>query len=637
MRHAKKWIAAFLLLAGLALVNIIASRLPGQLDLTGERLYTLSDGSRSLLKKLDEPVILNFYFSRSLPELPIAFKNYATRVEELLRQYQAAAPGFIDLRVIEPEPDTEEEDRAIRAGVGNQMTPSGGNLFFGLQAIHANQEAVIEFFTLEREPFLEYDISRLIHEVRQLQKPTIGVLSGLPVLADFSSMQMPQMDPRNMPQDWVFLQELRQSFEIREIEAEATELPEDLDLLALIHPPQLNRDLQYSIDQFLLGGSPVFLAIDPSSVHQKENQPGGGMMGMQMPQPTSSNLPTLLPGWGILYKENEVVADEAYAATIRAGQGGMPLRYPVWMQVTSFSGGSPAVADLNLMLFPEAGHFTLAETTSNLTLTPFVQTSGNGGTVDAQMLRFASPDTIAKQIKADSSQRTLAGLVRGKFNTAFPDGPPPPEPATEDSGEQTPDPDPDPDPRAAKHLSRSITDSNLVIVADSDFLSDRFSVQFINFLGTRAIQPLNNNIAFTSNIIEFMSGSSDLLRLRTKGSAHRPFTRVEKLQAAAQTAYQERLDALNAQLSEVQGRLNELQQQQRDSGALIATPEIRQAIEDFRKQEANLRSERREIRKSLREDIEALNRGLALVNLTVTPVLVGLFGIYFFSRRNKRR
>jgi len=624
--------ASVLLLACLILINFIAARLPGQLDLTSQKLYTLSEGSRNLLAKLEEPVTLNFYFSRGLEDLPIAFKNYATRVEELLEQYDEAGGRMVRLNVIDPEPDTEEEDRAIRAGVANQMTPSGGSLFFGLQAIQAEQEATIDFFTLEREPFLEYDISKLIYQVQLLVKPRIGILSSLPVFADYRNLQG-RMAPGNMPQDWAFLQELKYYFEVEEIDPEADALPEDIEVLAIIHPKNLSSQLSYAIDQFLLNGGPVFAALDPSSVYEKENQ-AGGMMGMQAPPSTSSNLPGLLEGWGIQYDENAIIADDYFAATIRAGQGGMPIRYPVWLQIDEFVEDNPAVAQLSLMLFPESGYFTVPDQKSGLKLTPFVETSAKSGTLPGQSLRFANPENIWQQIDFTEKTYTLAGLISGKFASAFPEGPPEKENENGESASENEDSTQPASPQS--HLQRSITTSNLILVADTDFLADRFSVQVINFLGMRQMQPLNDNIAFMANAMDYLGGSEDLITLRGKGSAHRPFTRVESIQAAAQQEYQARLDELNERLNEVQSQLNQLQQQQRDQKALIASPELQEAIEEFRLQEASLRAERREIRKRLREDIEALDRTLALLNLLAGPLLISLAGFLFFSRRHNR-
>ena len=457
MKTTSKGIAILLLLAGLIMVTIITSFIPGQVDMTAENIYTLSDGSKALLKKIEEPVTLDYYFRRSAEEVPIRFKNFATRVEALLRQYESAGGGNIVVNIIDPKPDTEEEEEAIRSGISSQPLPSGENFFFGLKAIQAEQEKIIPIFDLQRESFLEYDISRTIHRVQQLDLPKLGVVSSLPVISGYQPGMMPPGQPP--PEDWVFIQELRESFSIKQVAADGNNLPDDLDVLAIIHPAGLSDPLLYEIDQFALSGKPVFIAVDPSSNIQKRSMSQQQMMMGGMPS-TSSDLPRLFDKWGIDYDPTYFVADLQYAESVVAGPGGSRVRYPAWLNIDKLSGEAPPTAELNRMFLVEPGSFNLRED-SGLTLTPLLESSDQSGLLTASLLNFTPPDALARQVDPNGETHVLAGILHGKLTTAFPDGRPAVEAGDEEEAED--------ESKGGEFLSESIGESTLVLIADSDF------------------------------------------------------------------------------------------------------------------------------------------------------------------------
>lgn len=627
MNKVSKWIAFGLLLVGLVLITVISSFIPGQVDMTSDDLYTLSPGSKALLDKLEEPVTLNFYFSRSAEDLPISMKNYAARVEALLRQYARAAGDHIKLNVVDPKPDTEEEEAAIRAGVSSQALPRGDSLFFGLVVIQADQEQTIPFFNNQREPYLEYDISRAIHQVQQLVLPRLGIISSLPVVAGVPQGFMPG---QQLPQDWVFVQELRKTFDVVSIAPEDEELPENLDVLAIIHPKNLGDRLLYDIDQYVLSGKPVFIAVDPSSYVERSQTNQQQMMMGQMPS-TSSSLPRLFDKWGIEYDAFTVVGDLEYAALVSTRSGGPGTRYPAWLMVDSLEQDSLVTSQLESLHLVEAGSFKLKED-SGLELTPFVKTTPNSDTIAAGLLAYTPPEEIARQVKPTGERYTIAGMLRGKIPTAFPEGKP--AKATSDDDEAEPAEENEPDQPQLKESSGT---STIILIADTDFLSDDISVRRLNFFGTVALQPLNDNLALVDNSLEFLSGSEDLISLRGKGTTSRPFKVVRKLETEAQKNYQDQYQALQDELTDVQEKLRDLQSKQRETGLLVADSQARDLIEQYRTQEADKRGALREIRKKLREDIEKLDLRLALINLLVVPIMVGAFGISFFLQRNKRQ
>ncbi|WP_404423256.1 Gldg family protein [Nibricoccus sp. IMCC34717] len=605
MKLGNKLSALLLILAALALVNFIGAKLPFRWDTTSEALYTLSAGSQKLVSKIEDPIRLDFYFSRSSEAIPVLYKNYATRVQEMLRQYVRASSGRLTLQVIDPRPDTPEEEKASAAGLTPQMLQTGEKIWFGLVATQADQQKAIAAFTPQREAFLEYDLSQLLFTVQQTAKRRLGLLTSLPLQA--SGPANPMMRRQASPGQYVAT-EWERLFEIVTIDASATELPANLDALAVIHPQRLSPKTEYAIDQFLLSGKPVLVAVDPASQHFKQ-QSQGAMFGGPQPGVSSDFAP--LKAYGVAYNPQVIVGDPRNAAEVQAQNG--IVRYPLWLNLRrdAFTSDSAATSQLNSMLLVEPGSLARIEM-EGLTFTPLIQTSPEAGELPAMAAQFAQPETIARELKS-TGQRTLAALVRGTFKSAFPNGAP-----------ETPASSP-----SSTSSTSSASSSTLLIIADTDWLFDAYSLRR---LGAYAM-PFNDNLSFGSNVVEILAGSPDLITLRSKGSSLRPFTVVEDMERAANAKYQARLQSLDDKLAEIQKQLSELQQKRTNSPKLVATPEIKKAVADFQKQEAAVNAERRAIRKVLREDIEALGNRLLLINLFAAPVLVIAGGLWYQRRR----
>jgi ABC-type uncharacterized transport system involved in gliding motility auxiliary subunit len=631
MKPSVKLLAILLLFVGLVLVNYLASQIPLRGDATAEKIYTLSEGTRSLLGKIEEPVTLELYFSRDLRGLPITYKNYADRVEEMLRQYARASRGKVVLTIIRPEADTPEEEQATLAGLQPQVIPTTREqFFFGLVATQADQQKAIPALNPNREQFLEYDLSQLIYSVQQFDKRRLGLLTTVPLKAPpFNPMMMQQ---GRMPEDQFIIGEWQRTFEIVDVEANATALPDDLDALAIIHPQNLSDALQFAVDQFLLGGKPVFVALDPASQHFKRQGGQAAMFGGPQPN-VSSDLPRLLSSWGLDYNSQTVVGDLANATQVQVGRGQI-ARFPVWLTlpVESLNAQAMPTAQLNTLLFIEPGHLQ-PKADSGLTFTPLIESSDQSGEVPSFTLQFAQPDDVARQI-TPSGRKTLAALITGTFRSAFPDGAPRAGEADPTAADETASGE-NPSPSNAGASGTPLRDGQgtLIVVADTDWLLDDFSVRRLNFLGVQAAEPINDNLAFGSNALEFLAGSQDLISIRGKGSSVRPFTVVRAMEVEAQRRYQDQLTALETQLTDVQQRLSELQGQVTEGNRLVASPEVAQAIENFQQQQVEMRRQRREIRRALREDVDRLKTTLLVVNLLAGPLVVGAFGIWFYRRR----
>lgn len=635
MKPGSKLLAIALLFVGLVLINYLASSIPARLDTTAESIYSLSSGTKAMLGKIEEPVTIDLYFSKDASGLPIAYKNYAARVQEMLRQYVRASRGKLTLNVINPRADTPEEEKATAAGLTPQVSQQGGEqFFFGLVVTQADQQKTIPAFTPQREQFLEYDLSKLVYSVQQLDKPKLGLLSTLPLQGTSPQEMQMMMMMRRQPQPSQFVvNEWEQSFQIVPVEPTATELPSGLDLLVVAHPQSLPPKLQFAIDQFLLGGKPVFIAVDPSSQYFKR-QAGQQQMMMGGPPPNvSSDMPTLLNAYGIVYDPQKVVGDIENATQVQTGGGGV-ARYPIWLSLRreNFSSRSLPTAQLNSAMFVEAGSL-VQKAGSSLTFTPLIETSGQAGDIASMMLQFAQPDEVARQI-TPSGKKTIAALVTGKFQTAFPEGAPkddkPADPENKDAAK-----DAKPEAKPGEFLKESKGTSTLFVIADTDWLFDDYSLRKFNFFGQTAAEPFNDNLSLAANTVEFLGGSQDLISIRGKGTSLRPFTVVRKMEAEAQKRYQEKLASVDAELSKLAADLSKLQGEKTTGNRLVATPEMAKRIEDFQKQQAAKRGERREIRRALREDIDRLENKLLVVNLLSTPLLVAAFGIWFYRSRRK--
>ena len=616
----KKITLVLLLLITLILFNFIGSTLSSQVDLTEGNIYTLSEGTEKILQKIEEPIYLDFYFSRGMEDLPIYFKNYATLVENLLRQYQKASKGKVFLRIIDPRPDSPEEEMAIRQGISGQQMITGDSLFFGLTAIQADQENTLPLFSQDREQFLEYDISQLIYEVQKIEKPTLGLITSLDILP--RPPANPYIPSPSSTQGWVLAEEWQRSYNILTIDGD--NIPDGVDILAIIHPPaDLSGSLKYSIDQFLLQGNSLFIALDPSSYYQRSQQ----RQPMMMMRGNSSDLPKLLASWGITYDPSQIIGDFKMATPVSAG-----LRYPVWLTAREFQGNSPAIAQLEMVQLIESGSFHLHQE-NNLSLQPLIQSTKESGELMASTLSFMPPDRIASQITPDLQVRTIAGIITGDFKTAFPEGRPK-EDTEKESQEDVLSGFPE-GVEKTKGLLNSRKPGRIIFIADTDFLVDQFTVQRGNFLGTEIVQPINDNLAFCSNLIDLLGGSQDLISIRGKGKRQRIFSRIDEMQQKAQKRFQSRLEQVETRVTEVQEKMRDLQVKSDNTGKLVASPEVLEVIETLRQEEAEARAERRIIRKELREDIENLEMVLAAFNLVPIPLILLIFGIQFFIRRNR--
>ncbi len=595
-------------------LNIIGSQLTWRWDVTQDKVYTLSPGTKNIIGKLAQDVVIKFYFSRSLKELPVFIKTYATRVEEVLREYEGLSGGKIALEVFDPKPDTDEEEWAGKYGVQAGKLPNGGEMFFGAVVLSGSKEIPLPYFDPRREEFLEYDISEALVRSQLSVKPKVGILSSLPI---FGAPTNPMTGEGG--EAWMFVQQLQKMFEVEEVGADVKTIPDGLDLLVVFHPKQPSDGLQYALDQFVMRGGRLIVAVDPMNRADMSQGAAMAQMSGRMPE-ANSDLPKLFAAWGVEYDKSTLVGD--MRNMMRVNAGGVVTSYPFYFGVpeVQLARDSVITGQLRSMLITEGGAFRLKEGAA-LKLEALISTSEDSGTASATMAAFMGPADLARETKAEKGARTVAGILRGNFPSAFPEGVP--------EGVDGVD--------AGTHRKAAQGDGVVVVIADSDFLADHNAVDIMRFGRQVIARPRNDNLNFLVNSVEFLGGSQDLIAIRSSGRIARPFSKVQELEKEAQEKWKQEEEVLSQKISELQKKLNELQEARASGSAMTLNAEQQQEISRFKEEEREARRRRREVRKNLREDIEALGTQLAAVNLLLVPAGVGAFGVVTFVRRGRRR
>jgi ABC-type uncharacterized transport system involved in gliding motility auxiliary subunit len=632
MNRSQALLAAFAVLAAAFFVNLISGAVPARADLTADRTFTLSPGSKRIVTKLDDPVTLEFFVSRSDVKLRPYLESYSRRIETLLREYVAASGGKVKLIVTDPRPDTKEEQRAQRHGIA-PMRAAQGNAYLGLTAQQADTVKAVPMLDPSRERFLEFDLSKLIASASRLDRPKLAFISSLPI-----SNQIPQGgEQQPSPADFL-LAELSQTYEVITLNTTASELPKDVAVVALVHAHHIDEQLAYAIDQFLLKGGPVFAAVDPLSRIQKFSQ--GNMPFMMAPMAlTAASDPALLRAWGVNVDLDAVMGDAASSVSIRSSRGDAVQYQPAFAAGNAaFSKESPLTSDLRELAFMEAGSIGLISgAEARLKFEPLVTMSGPGmGAIDVGSANAGPFEKVALSFKTDGKSRVIVASVSGEFISAFPKGAPAP-------GKPEPTPPGQPPKPAAKplpgpHLAKSAKPARLFVVADSDFMMDPFTVRQRQVGGQAAMEPINDNLGFVVSVLETLGGSDELVSLRSKGTSLRPFKKVQELERVAQLRYQAKLDEIERRLEEANTKITELSKQTGGVTAkgIVITPEMQREIEKFQTVADQLSEERRVIRRGLSEDVNSLGRRLQVLNLLAGPALALLFGLlYTLARRRK--
>lgn len=621
-------------LAAVAVVNVVFRG--ARLDLTEAGLYTLSEGTKRVLESVPEPVSLYFFVSRSgLSDSP-GLRAWADRVADMLGEFEAHSGGGLKLSVIDPAPFSEDEDRAAAFGLqAVRLQISDDPLYFGVAGSNAvGDEEFIAFMDPQREQFLEYDIARLVYSLSRTDEPVVGAVSSLPLTGGFDPVQTRVTEP------WIITSQISDLFDFRDLDAIGDEIGEEVDVLLLVHPKAASERQLYAFEQYLFRGGRALVFIDPLAEADPATPPGGAMAGM--PADRSSNLEDLLGHWGLEMPAETVVGDGRYALRVSEADGAL-VRHPAYIGVDLKEADTAEVvtAELDVLNLGFAGYLKANEDPA-VEITPLVRSSSDAGFLDPNLLAF-TPDinSLWSGFNPQGEPLTLAARISGTVSSAFPGGrPEKPAAEAEDGGDESPNPlagasDTGEEGQLPEHIAEG--EVQLIVVADTDLLSDRMWAQAQSVFGQRLVTAFASNGDFVVNALDQLAGSSDLLSLRGRAAFSRPFGRVDALRREAEAQFRLTEDRLQQELVRTEDRLSELQAARDDQLALSLTPEQEAELEKFTGERLRIRRELREVRRNLDASIQNLGAVLKVINIGLVPLLIGLGGLAVAVMRRRGR
>ena len=583
-------------------------------DFTQQHLYTLSQGTRSLLADLKEPVRFRLFMSSELTNQAPQMAAFAGRVRSLLDAYVAASNGHIILEVIDPRPFSEDEDRAVAFGIDGFTGTNGERLFFGLAATNSTTgSATIGVFSPDREAFLEYDLTRLVSQLGRRGKPVVALLDGL----GLSGNPMTRMPEQQV------LVEMKQFFDVKPLSGDVDKLPEGTRVLMVVHPQNLSQRTLYTIDQWVLGGNAAMVFVDPYAENQF-SPPG------EPPENPSSTLEPLFKAWGVKFDTTHAVGDPAYALQTERDIDGRPVvaQNLPWLALRgdALSHDEAILAQLSAIVMTTAGAFETSK--DGVTLRPLLQASGSAVMVDAKLAadRTADPRRLMVGMTRSPKPPILAARLSGTLDSAFPDGLP------KDAKPDESKPDAATDDATIK---RSVKPINVILVGDADMLMDRNWIQQQSLFGQQVAQAFANNGDFVTNAIEEMAGGPALADLRGRGVSWRPFEMIQRMEADADSRYRAKEQELTQQLKDTEQKLSQLPKAT-EGGNDVLTPDQLKAIEGFRAQLLGIRSQLRDVQFALRRDVDNLKSWITALNVGVVPVMVAIIVLGLALRRPRR-
>ncbi|WP_447969858.1 Gldg family protein [Nitrospira sp. M1] len=604
-------------------------------DLTEHNLYTLSEGTKNIMQGVEEPITLRLYLSKKLATGLPGIKSYANRVEEMLEEFEQVSGGGIRLQVIDPEPFSEEEDRAVAEGLqGIPLEGGTKQFYFGMVGSSSTDaQEVIPFFQPEREEFLEYDLAKLVHTLANPKKQVVGLMSSLPMEGAPPNPMMPPQPGGGTP--WMVLDHMRQLVEVRTIEQTATDIPEDVSVLMIVHPKNLQDETLYAIDQYVLRGGRALVFVDSHAEADRgmatPNNPFGGT------GPKNSDLGKVFDAWGVELVKGKVVGDLPLAKKVQIQQQGrmQVVDYPVWigLEQSHMSPDDIVTAQIPNLNLASPGILKKKDD-SETELIPLLQSDEAAMQIEATRLSMM-PDVagLLNSYKPGGEKLTLGVRIRGKVKTAFPDG----RPQSKKVDSEDEKSDTSSDLSSQEHLTESKEPINVIVIADTDLLQDQFWVQVQNFFGQRLGIPNAGNGSFVTNAIDNLGGSNDLISVRSRSGFSRPFTLVKAIQQEAEQKFRQKEQALQNRMKATEQKIQDMQSQKQEGNTLILSPEQQEEIAKFRQELVQVRKELRGVQHELVKNIDGLEGWVKFLNIGFVPLLIGIAGVWVGGQRLRRR
>jgi ABC-type uncharacterized transport system involved in gliding motility auxiliary subunit len=612
-------LALAVLFLGVVMVSNVGLR-GVRLDLTQNRLYTLSPGTKQVLAELKEPVNLYFYFSRedAAKQAPLLMP-YATRVREFLEEITARAGGKINLRVIDPQPFSDEEDRAAELGLQSLQSGQGEPLYFGLAGTNSTDgRSAIPTFQVDREEFLEYDVAKLVHELGTPKKPVVGLMSSIGLQGQFNPAT------GQMGEQWPVLTQLEQLFTVRTLASDVDQIDKDVDVLMIVHPKQLASKTLYAIDQFVMHGGRLLLFIDPNAGADTSGQDPQNPMAAATAD-HSSDLAPLLASWGVDYDRTKVIGDLERGLEVRSSMQSPPMRHVgiLGLHHGDMDPKDVITSSLDVINLATVGSLA-ARAGAKTTFEPLLLSSTSAAPIPAQRFNgLTDPASLLDGFRPTGVRYVIAARVTGPVTSAFPQGAPAdPKPATGP-------------PRA--HLASSSSPVNIVIVADTDLMMDYLWVQTREMLGQRVAQAFANNGDFIANILDNLGGSSALISIRGRATFSRPFERLDAMRRQADERLRSKALELQTELQQTEVKLTDLQSKRNDQSSLMLNAEQEAELKKFTIEKTRVRKQLRETQRGLDVEINRLETRIKVLDIALAPLCVAVAGVIILYLRRRRK
>ncbi|MEQ1889528.1 MAG: Gldg family protein [Alphaproteobacteria bacterium] len=641
-RNVQAPLALFLTAILFLAVNVLsnATLYSARFDLTQDRLFTLSDGTRNVLAGLNEPVRMQFFYSERLARNVPGAQIYGQRVRDMLKEMEANSSGNLLLEIIDPEPFSETEERAAALGLQGLPTQQGEKFFLGLSAANmVDGVEAIPFFTQDREQFLEYDLTRLVSKLSTAKKPKIGVLSGLPLDIGKGGIEAVM---RGEIKPFMLYQQMRDNFDVEMLTGQFTDIADSFNVVMIVHPREMDAFTRYAIDQYVLRGGHVIAFTDPISEVAKPPARTKNPLTSREASSPSSSMPELYRAWGLEMNPNRVVADRGFGQRVVVDNLGeqQDTTYVAWLGLheAALDRADPVTGELRYITMAMAGHLKKLPGATT-TFTPLITSSNDAALIDATMMlrRAPNPIDMLRAFKPTGERYVLAARLSGEAASAFPNGPPPlPKDAPPELVQGV--------KNLAPHLAKSVQGVNVIAVADTDMWDDKWWVEVSEYRGQQVAVPTSDNANLVMAAIDNMTGSGDLISLRSRSKSARPFLVVQELMRAAEARYLEEEQSLKTQLQATEQRLAQMERPEAGmpkpeggAGESLVTPEQDAEIQRAREQITQTRAALRKVQHSLRSDVESLQDRLRFINIALTPFLAGVVAILLAQWRNQRR
>jgi len=615
-----------LALATLLITGLIHVVFKGvRIDLSEDNLYTLSSGTRNLVKSIETPVVLKLYYSDKMTEGLPPLRNYALRVKELLHEYVQVSSGNLKLEIIDPEPFSEKEDEAASHGLRSVPLASvGKQAYFGLVALggeNGEKKEVISFLHPDKERFIEYDVSNLIYTVSQLERSKVSVISSLPITGGGGGMDFLNQQGA---EKWMSFAQLEQLYDVRYLEEKIEVIPKDTGLLILITTNTLSDKTIFAVEQFVLNGGHTLVFMDPYAESERSadlNMHSDNTLG-------TTNFDKLLSVWGVEMIPNKFVADEVNALSV-GSPSGRPVRHLgiLGLGKESLNGDDVITASLKTVNVSSAGALKIKDGAS-ISMEPLLSSSEFSNLLDVDQLKTVQdPTQLYKDFQPTGEKYVIAARLSGDVKTAFPKGQP------GSGGKKSLNKN---DELKSPILKESKESINVIVVTDTDVLTNRLWVQVNNFFGQQMASPFANNADLLVNMADNLLGNADLISIRGRGQFSRPFTKVDEIERRAQANFRNKEEELISQLKATEQKIMELQAQKEGDNAQILSQDQQREVIAFQQEKMKIRKDLRSVQHQLNRDIEQIGSTFKAINIFLIPFLLTLLALWLRTRKNVR-